>query len=115
MAAAEIGVSVNDGIVALLGTIGSYPKKLAAEKGGRKVSAVKAVIENLEVHLPTNTNKSDQQIADQALHALRWHIAGADGKLKVTVEHGFVNLSGQVDWGYERNMVKTPIENIAII
>ncbi|PSL31612.1 BON domain-containing protein [Dyadobacter jiangsuensis] len=112
LAAAEIGVSVKDGIVTLSGTIDSYPKKLAAEKGARKVSAVKAVIENLEVHLPTNKQKSDQQIADQVLNALRWHTAVADEKLKVTVEHGFVTLSGQVDWGYERNMAKTAIENI---
>lgn len=66
----------------LSGTIDSYLKKLAAEKGARKVSAVKAVIENLEVHLPTNKQKSDQQIAEQVLHALRWHTAVSDEKLK---------------------------------
>lgn len=112
LAAAEIGVSVTAGVVTLSGTINSYPKKMAAEKAVRKVSGVKAVIENLEVHLPTSKQKSDLQIADEVLHALRWHTAITDEKIKVLVEHGFVTLSGQVDWGYERTMAKTAIENI---
>lgn len=77
-------------------------QKMAAEKAVRKVSGVKAVIENLEVHLPTCKQKSDLPIADEILPTPRWHTAIADGKikvlvkLKVLVKHGFVTLSGQV-------------------
>lgn len=112
LAAAEIGVSGTAGVVSLSGTINSYPKKMATEKAVRKVSGVKAVVENLEVHLPTSKQKSDLQIADEVLHALRCHTAITDEKIKVLVENGFVTLSGQVDWGYERKMPKTAIENI---
>ena len=40
MHAAEVGVSVKDGIVTLSGTVDSYGKKLEAEKAAKSVSGV---------------------------------------------------------------------------
>jgi osmotically-inducible protein OsmY len=110
--AAEIGVSVKNGIVTLSGQVNSYAKKLAAERAAKKVGGVKAVAEDIEVHIWSDKQKTDLEIAQAVVNALKWHAAVADEKIKVKVENGYVTLSGQVDWGYERNMAKTAIENL---
>lgn len=58
--AAEIGVSVKNGIVTLSGLVHSYPKKLAAEIAVKKVSGVKAVAENIVVHIYPDQQKTIQ-------------------------------------------------------
>lgn len=45
--AAEIGVSVKNGVVTLSGHVDSYFKKTAAEKAVKKVGGVKAVAEDI--------------------------------------------------------------------
>ena len=44
--AAEIGVSVKDGVVTLSGIVDSYAKKLEAEEAAKKVLGVRAVAQN---------------------------------------------------------------------
>ena len=46
---AEIGVSVNKGIVTLTGTVDAYAKKAEAEDAVKRVVGVKAVVEKIEV------------------------------------------------------------------
>jgi osmotically-inducible protein OsmY len=50
--AAEIGVTVKDGVVTLSGTVENYSKKAEAEDAAKSVGGVKAVVEHLKVPLP---------------------------------------------------------------
>ncbi|WP_439585620.1 BON domain-containing protein [Dyadobacter bucti] len=111
--AAEIGVSVKNGIVTLSGLVNSYPKKLAAEKAAKKVSGVKAIAEDIIVHVYPEKQKTDTELAEAVANALEWHSAVATEKIKIKVEDGFVTLSGEVDWSYERTMAVHAIENLA--
>ena len=46
---AAIAVAVKDGVVTLSGVVDSYMEKTAAEDAAKRVSGVKAVVQNIEV------------------------------------------------------------------
>jgi osmotically-inducible protein OsmY len=62
VASSEIGVSVKDGIVTLTGRVDTFVKKWRAEEAALRVSAVKAVANDLEVEL-ASTERTDADIA----------------------------------------------------
>ena len=98
----EIGVAVKDGVVTLTGYVDSFLKKWAAEDAAHRVRGVKAVANDIEVRLPTSSERTDADIAAAVTRALEWD-AGLDiDKLDVTVSKGWVTLNGEVDWGYQR-------------
>jgi osmotically-inducible protein OsmY len=111
--ASEIGVAVRNGVVTLSGHVDSYSKKVAAENAAKKVVGVKAVAEDIEVGTSPSYRKTDTEIAEAALDALKWHNAVQEEKIKIKVEDGNIKLEGEVDWEYQRTMAKTAIENLA--
>jgi osmotically-inducible protein OsmY len=111
--AAEIGVSVKNGIVTLTGDVKSYVQKIAAEKAAMKVSGVKAVAEEIKVGPHPGLEKTDKEIAQAVLDTLKWDTSIDETRILVTVDKGYVTLSGQVDWEYQRRVAKSAIERIA--
>lgn len=111
--ASEIGVAVKNGVVTLSGHVDSYSKKIAAENAAKKVVGVKAVAEDIEVGISPSYRKTDAEIAEAVLDALKWHSAVQEEKIKIKVEDGNVKLEGEVEWEYQRTMAKTAIENLA--
>ena len=110
--ASDIGVSVKNGIVTLSGQVDTYSKKIAAEKAPKRVAGVKAVAEDIQVGVSPVYSKTDTEIAQAVLNALKWHSAVQEEKIKIKVENGNVTLEGEVEWEYQRNNVRTAIENI---
>lgn len=111
--ASEIGVAVKNGVVTLSGHVDSYSKKVTAENAAKKVVGVKAVAEEIEVGISPSYRKTDAEIAEAVLNALKWHNAVQEEKIKIKVEDGYVKLEGEVEWDYQRTMAKTAIENLA--
>ena len=105
----HIGVSVLDGIVTLSGTIPSYIEKSAAERVVQHVAGVKAIVEKIEVKLPGSQRRDDQDIAKALISQLKWNVQVPDDAIKVSVEDAWVELSGNVEWDYQR----TAAENCA--
>jgi len=110
--AAQIGVSVKNGVVTLTGIVDSYTKKITAERAAKKVSGVKAVAEEIQVGPSLISNKTDAEIAEAILVALKWHSAVMEDRIKIRVEKGVVTLDGQVEWEYQRSAAKSAIENL---
>jgi osmotically-inducible protein OsmY len=110
--AAEIGVSVKNGVVTLSGQVDTYSKKVLAEKASKKVSGVKAIAEDIQVGLTPSYRKSDAEVAEAAVNALKWHTMIPEDRIKVSVEDGNVKLEGEVEWEYQRNQAKTAVENL---
>ncbi|MBE0391905.1 osmotically-inducible protein OsmY [Flavobacterium sp. 7E] len=108
----QIGVIVKDGIVTLSGTVDSYVKKQEAEKAARSVVGVKGVAEEIAVKYGTNSNKSDTEIATAAVNALKWNISVPENKIEVKVENGWVYLTGEVLWDFEKNAAKRAVETL---
>ena len=51
--AAGIGVTASEGVVGLSGYVENFGEKLAAETATRRVIGVKAVVDGIEVRLPS--------------------------------------------------------------
>jgi osmotically-inducible protein OsmY len=98
----EIGVSVKDGIVTLTGYVDSYLKRWAAEEAAHRVHGVVAVANDIEVKLPGSSERTDADIAAAVTRALEWDAAIDTDRIEVTVSKGWVTLSGEVEWGFQR-------------
>jgi osmotically-inducible protein OsmY len=111
--AAEIGVTVKDGVVSLTGTVDSYSKKIEAEDAAKNVAGVKAVVENIEIKLNTSwAKKDDREIATEVINALKWNWQVPSDKLKVKVEKGWVTLEGELHWNYQKDATNDVIKNL---
>lgn len=108
----EIGVSVKDGVVTLTGWVDSYAKSRAAEEAAHRVRGVKAVANDLEVRLPTASERSDADIAAAAVRALEWDSLIPADKIKVTVSKGWVTLKGEVEWQYQKEYAEQHVRNL---
>lgn len=108
----EIGVIVENGIVTLSGVVNDYAKKVAAEKAAKRVSGVKAVAEDIEVKYGDAYKKTDKEIAKAAVNALQWNTSVPHNKVMVKVEDGWVYLTGEVMWEYQRNAAKKAVEDL---
>lgn len=100
--AAHIGVEVADGIVTLAGHVSSYAEKLGAERAAQRVSGVKALAIEMDVKLPGLSKRTDADIARSVENVLQWTTYVPKDSVKVMVESGWVTLSGEVDWEYQR-------------
>lgn len=98
---ARIGVAVNDGVVTLSGFVKSYPEKLAAEKAARRVAGVRAIAEEIKVRFASDPKTADHEIAKRILDMFAWNVLVPGDRIKVKVEHGWVTLTGTVDWHYQ--------------
>jgi osmotically-inducible protein OsmY len=101
--AAHIGVAANSGVVTLTGHVESFAQKHAAEAAVRRVKGVKAVAEEIEVRLPYETKRSDEEIAGAAIGRFEWDVSIPRDTIKVTVDKGWVTLTGEVDWNYQKD------------
>ncbi len=110
--AAHIGVTANAGVVTLTGHVESFAQKLAAETAARRVKGVKAVVEEIEVRLPFDTQRGDEEIAAAILERLMWNVSVPRDSIKATVEKGWVTLTGQVDWHYEKDAAEQDVRRL---
>jgi osmotically-inducible protein OsmY len=99
----NIGVAVKDGVVTLSGHLDSFAQKYAAERAVQRVQGVKGLAVELDVRLGTGAKRTDADLAIAAESALRWHALVPEDRIKVMVEKGWVTLSGEVDWDYQRS------------
>jgi osmotically-inducible protein OsmY len=95
--AAAIGVIVKDGVVTLTGHLDTFAEKHAVEKAVRRVSGVCGIAVELDVRLSAGHERTDTEIAQAAIAALRWHTWVPDERIKVQVEDGWVTVTGEVD------------------
>ncbi len=111
--AAEIGVTVKDGIVSLTGVVDSYIKKMEAENAAKKVVGVKAVVENIEVNFTNSFTKTNIEIANEALSALKSNWSVPTNKVTVKVENGWITLEGELYWNYQKDAAKSAVSHLA--
>lgn len=99
----NIIVFVEKGVVTLSGRVRSYNEKYLAEQAAKNVKGVKAVAEELTVDLDSSLTRSDVAIADAVLNALAWDVSLIPaGKIKVVIENGNVELTGEVEEYYQK-------------
>jgi osmotically-inducible protein OsmY len=111
--AAEIGVTAKDGVVSLTGVVDSYANKLEAENAAKKVIGVKALVENIEVKFPSAWSKTNIEIANEVLAALKSNWSVPKDKVTVKVKDGWVTLDGDLAWNYQREAARNAVSFLA--
>lgn len=108
----DIAVGVRDGVVTLGGVTASYADKLKAEKVASRVKGVRALANGIEVKLPSVSERADPEIARAAVQALEWHVAVPEQRIQVKVEQGWVKLTGEVDWYFQKEAAEKAVRSL---
>ena len=111
--AAEIGVTVHNGVVTLTGHVSDYAQKVSAERAVKAVKGVRAVAEEIQVRLNKDAGTTDDAIASRALHIIDWSSDLPIGAVKVIVENGWISLEGQVDWQYQKETAERAVRKLS--
>ncbi|WP_055046735.1 BON domain-containing protein [Devosia sp. A16] len=108
----DIGVAVEDGIVTLSGHVPNYSQKQAAERVVARVKGVRGIAEEIEVRYPGGSGVADDEIAKRVLNTLKWGTLVPDERVQVTVQKGWVTLTGKLDWNYQKVGVANAIRDL---
>ncbi len=107
--ASAIGVAAKAGTVTLSGFIDTYSGKLAAERAAKRVHAVRAVANDIEVRL--RLERTDADIAQGAARALELRSMIPE-TVQAVVHNGHVTLSGNVEWLYQKESAERAVRHI---
>jgi osmotically-inducible protein OsmY len=97
---AGIGVAAEDGVVTLSGSVDDYAQKIAAEKTVKRIIGVKGFANELLVRMARE--RTDTDIAKDAIYLLECDVHFLGGKVMVTVEDGLLTLEGTVEWNFQK-------------
>jgi len=98
--------------VTLRGDVKTFAEKVAAERAALGVDGVKAVANDVNVHVPYSATRTDTEVAQAVVTALRWNTMVAHEKITVSVTDDWVTLNGRVDWEYQRTAAADAIRNL---
>lgn len=110
--AAHIGVQVDDSIVTLSGKINNLADKWRIEKAARRVHGVKGMAIDLKVEMVGESVRSDSDIAHTAKMVLDWNPALPKNSVEIMVEKGWITLTGQLEWNYQREIAQKVVSHL---
>jgi osmotically-inducible protein OsmY len=113
IAANEIGIQVQHGVVTLTGTVDSWAKLRAAQDAAHRVVGVLDLANDLVVKPAGSAAKTDTEIAQTVRQALEWDVLVPDQQITTTVSHGTVTLEGSVSRWQQRFDTERAIERLA--
>ena len=108
----QIGVAVKNGVVALTGHVGSYAQRRAAQEAAQLVAGVKAIANDIAVELPFSEKRSDPEIADDALIALKGNVSVPAADIRLVVHEGWITLEGQVSQWYQKSAAEACLSGL---
>lgn len=73
---------------------------------------VKAVANDLVVHVATAFQRTDTEIAQAAVSALKWHAFVPDDHVTLTVKDGWITLAGALDWQYQKDAAARAVRDL---
>jgi osmotically-inducible protein OsmY len=109
--AAQIGVSVDNGAVSLLGSVDTYAEKWAAEDATKRVGGVRTVAQDLTVKILGEHTHSDSEIAGAVQSVLKWDVY-VPKTVTAQVQKGWVTLQGQASWNYQRDAAERAVRHL---
>lgn len=110
--ASDVGVSVDEGVVTLRGNVASYAEKIAAERVSLRVYGVQAVANDLVVHLVSGFERTDTEVAQAAVAALKWNTIVPKDRVTLTVANGWLTLNGTLEWQYQKDAAGRAVRDL---
>lgn len=110
--ASEVGVSVRNGVVTLTGQVDNYSMKVAAERAAQRVQGVEVMVQEVGVKPLFGTKHTDEAIAQAIVRSFEWHNEIPHARLDAKVEEGWITLTGEVEWNYEREAAGQAVKSL---
>ena len=82
---------------------------MEAENATKRVIGVKALVEEIEVVLPSSFTKTNDEIAHEVLTVLNANWSVPKDKITVKVEDGWVTLEGELPWNYQKEVAESSV------
>jgi osmotically-inducible protein OsmY len=111
--ATDVAVAVKDGVVTLTGFVRSYTQKWDAERVAKRVIGVRGVANDIEVRLPSGTQRPDPEIARDAVAKLKAELPYSHELIKVVAKDGWLTLEGDVEWEYQRRRAEAAVRRVS--
>ena len=108
----HISVTARGGVVTLTGRVRSYAEKCVAERAAGRVMGVRAIVEELEIRYLAAPDHSDEEIAKRALDVVSWDLSIPKDRVKIKIKKGWVTLTGDVDWRFQRQAAEVDMRNL---
>jgi len=108
---AAIAVSAEEGVVTLRGTVGSFRQKREAKQDAERVYGVEQVKNELEVRILNDDRRDDADLRGSVLQALALDSI-VPSSIDASVDDGFVTLSGQANWQFQRDEAEFVASNV---
>jgi osmotically-inducible protein OsmY len=106
-----IGVTAEEGVVTLRGTVGSLREKHEAKKDAERVHGVKHVTNELDVKIMNDDRRADADLRGDILHALTLDTL-VPATVDAQVADGFVTLTGTANWQFQREEAEFVASNV---
>jgi osmotically-inducible protein OsmY len=113
IAADEISVEVENGIVTLSGTVSSWGFSVLARQVASRVRDVLDIMNLVEVKVPDAAVRSDAELAAAVRHALVWNVFVPESAVQSTVIDGTVTLRGCVEEARQREEAELSVRHLA--
>lgn len=111
--AADIGVAVENGVATLTGHVPTYAQKATIDDVVRRVAGVRGIAQEIEVR-PFGANQTaDDEIAKRALYMINWNTTVPKNAVQVKVQKGWVTLTGNVEWHYQKIAAGDAVRGLA--
>jgi osmotically-inducible protein OsmY len=108
---AAIAVSVDDGVVTLRGTVGSFREKLEAKHDTERIYGVKDVKNELDVRILNEHRRSDAELRGAVLQAMMLDSL-VPSTIDAKLDNGVVTLTGKANWQYQRDEAESVAGNV---
>jgi len=109
----KIGVIVSNGALTLSGHVPTYRQKMAAATAAKRVAGVLAIVDEIEVRLSNEHRTTDEGLAERIANVLRWNVSNNLKNIKAEVKNGFVTLTGEVEWQFQRTNILQNIQHVS--
>ncbi|HEY5909665.1 MAG TPA: BON domain-containing protein [Verrucomicrobiae bacterium] len=110
---AGLGVSVEDGVVTLRGSLESEDDRASTERVVRFVEGVKGVVDDdLRVKCAPCARPSDSELQARAREAIQWLTTVSPEKLGIGVRDGWLTLEGEIESLHQAQSVEAVLRDI---
>ncbi|WP_298154130.1 BON domain-containing protein [Flavobacterium sp.] len=108
----KINVSDFNGRITLTGNVNERADKSEAETIARSMAGVTSVVNEIDVTANPWEEKRDIEIAAELINVFRWNWNTLNDNIAATVVNGWVTLSGELEWNYQKEAAKVAAGNL---
>lgn len=108
----NIAVIANNGEITLCALVDNAATKAAAENIALTIAGVRLVINKIDIKLNDWDEKKDKELTAEIVNAFKWNWKTINDTIQVLVVNGWVTLSGEVEWNYQKDAAKEAVINL---